>query len=58
MSRFVTVFLSSVIAMAVIGFFVGIGDGVPKPDGVNESSLVDLRPSDSAVVDTKLSSGT
>ena len=40
MSRFVTVFLSSVIAMAVIGFFVGIGAGVPKPDGVNESTLV------------------
>lgn len=54
MSRGVTVLLCSVIALAVIGFFVGIGDGVPKPDGVNESSLVDLRPSDSDLAGGKL----
>ena len=54
MNRLATVFLSSVIAMAVIGFLVGIGAGVPKPDGVNQSSLIELRPSDSAAADTKL----
>jgi nitrate reductase (cytochrome), electron transfer subunit len=54
MNRLATVFLSSVIAMAIIGFFVGIGAGVPKPDGVNKSSQVDLRPSESAVTNTKL----
>ena len=57
MNRLATVFLSSVIAIAVIGYFVGIGDGVPKPDGVNESSLDRPRPSDSAVSGHEVGSG-
>lgn len=54
MNRLVTVFLSSVIALAVIGFFVGIGDGVPKPDGVGDSTLVDLGQPEPAITHTKL----
>ncbi len=54
MNRLATVFLSSIIALAVIGFFVGIGDGVPKPDAVSESSLVDLGQSAPAITNTKL----
>lgn len=53
MNRLATAFLSFVMAIAVIGFFVGIGDGVPKPDGVNESLLVDLGPSNTEITDTK-----
>lgn len=41
MNRVTTVFLSLVIAVAVVGFFVGIGDGVPKPDGLHKSPLDD-----------------
>lgn len=40
MSRFAPVFLAGVIAFAVVGYFVGITDGVPQPDGVQELSLV------------------
>ncbi|MBN8603257.1 MAG: nitrate reductase cytochrome c-type subunit [Planctomycetes bacterium] len=54
MNRFATVFLSSVMAIAIIGFFVGIGAGVPKPDGIHESSLLDIQTSASAEADTKL----
>ncbi len=54
MNRLATIFLSFIIAIAAIGFFVGIGDGVPKPDGVNKSSLVDLSPLKAAITDTKL----
>jgi cytochrome c-type protein NapB len=32
--RFTTVFLFALIAFAMIGYVVGISDGVPKPDGV------------------------
>ena len=54
MNRIVTVLLSSVIAAAVVGFFVGIGDGVPKPNNSNESSIAELRTSAAAATDTKL----
>lgn len=53
MNRLTTVFLSVVMAMAVIGFFVGIGDGVPKPDGLADSSLVDHEASGVAGSDAK-----
>lgn len=39
MSRLSTVFLSVVIAVAVMGYFVGLSDGVPKPDGLRDSPL-------------------
>ena len=54
MKRLTPVFLSFVIAIAVIGFFVGIGNGLPKPDGLYESSLIDRKPSKTAVTDAKL----
>ena len=54
MKRLATVLLSCVMAMAVVGFFVGIGDGVPKPDGISPSPLVDLGPSELTSADTKL----
>ncbi|KAA1258445.1 Nitrate reductase cytochrome c-type subunit (NapB) [Rubripirellula obstinata] len=54
MNRLTTVFLSLVIAVAVIGYFVGIGDGVPQPDGFYESSLVDRDLSQAAANDVKL----
>ncbi len=54
MNRLATVFLSSVIAIAVIGFLVGIGDGVPKPDGVSASPLSGIDPSEPAATHTKL----
>ncbi|QDT67482.1 Nitrate reductase cytochrome c-type subunit (NapB) [Planctomycetes bacterium MalM25] len=39
MKRLSTIFLSVVIAVAVIGYFVGLSDGVPKPDGLGDSPL-------------------
>lgn len=39
--RLAPIFLSSVIAIAVVGYFVGIMDGVPQPDGLREPSLVE-----------------
>lgn len=39
-SRLAPVFLSAVIALAVIGYFVGISDGVPLPDGLGDTALV------------------
>ncbi len=41
MRRLTTIGLSMVIAVAVIGFFVGIDDGVPQPDGFYESPIID-----------------
>ena len=39
--------LIGIIGVAVIGYFVGLSDGVPQPDGVGESSLVvDVDPSE------------
>ena len=46
MNRVATVLLCCVMTMAVVGFFVGIGDGVPKPDGISPSNLNSLPPSD------------
>ncbi len=37
MNRMTTIGLSLIIAVAVIGFFVGIDDGVPKPEGFYDS---------------------
>jgi cytochrome c-type protein NapB len=34
--RLSTLFLSGVIAVAVLGFFVGLADGVPRPNGQDE----------------------
>lgn len=34
--RLVTLFLSAVIGIAAIGYFVGLADGVPQPDGLWE----------------------
>lgn len=39
--RFTTVFLVVLIAFAVIGFMVGILDGVPKPDGSDAISIAE-----------------
>ncbi len=38
--RLSTLFLAAVMGFAVIGFFVGITDGVPQPDGLHTSPLV------------------
>ncbi len=38
--RLAPVFFSCVIAVAVVGYFVGIMDGVPQPDGWREPTLV------------------
>ncbi|TWT66670.1 diheme cytochrome c precursor [Allorhodopirellula solitaria] len=54
MNRLTMIFLSLVIAVAVIGYFVGIGDGVPQPDGYYESSLVDAELSRTPADDAKL----
>lgn len=40
MSRLATVFFAAVIAVAVVGFFVGIAEGVPQPNGQAETALV------------------
>lgn len=39
MSRLTTILFAVVIAVAVTGFFIGIGAGVPLPDGFYESPL-------------------
>ena len=39
-SRLVTVFLSLVIAVAIVGYFIGIADGVPQPDGMQTADLM------------------
>ncbi|TWT84650.1 Nitrate reductase cytochrome c-type subunit (NapB) [Planctomycetes bacterium CA13] len=54
MNRLTTIFLSLVIAIAVIGYFVGIGDGVPQPDGLYESALLDRELARTAASDAKL----
>lgn len=54
MNRLTTVFLSFVIAFAVVGFFVGIGNGVPKSSGLNETSLGDRALHPAAASDAKL----
>lgn len=54
MNRLTTVFLSLVMAVAVVGYFVGLGDGVPKPDGLYDSPLLDREISATAASDTKL----
>ncbi len=38
--RLAPIFFSCVIAVAVVGYFVGIMDGVPQPDGLREPALV------------------
>ena len=38
--RLAPIFFSCVIAVAVVGYFVGIMDGVPQPDGMREPALV------------------
>ncbi|KAA5539756.1 diheme cytochrome c precursor [Roseiconus nitratireducens] len=38
--RWAPIFFSCVIAVAVIGYFVGIMDGVPQPDGMDQTALV------------------
>ncbi|QDT11969.1 diheme cytochrome c precursor [Planctomycetes bacterium K23_9] len=40
MNRLTTIFLSVVIAVAVVGFFVGLGQGVPQPDGMLDTAMV------------------
>lgn len=40
-SRLTTIFLSAVIAVAVIGYFVGLADGVPAPKGLHSHGLLD-----------------
>lgn len=40
-SRLTTIFLSAVIAFAVMGFFVGLADGVPTPKGLHSHGLLD-----------------
>lgn len=40
-SRLSTIFLSTVIAVAVIGYFVGLADGVPAPKGLPSHGLLD-----------------
>ncbi|TWU04629.1 nitrate reductase cytochrome c-type subunit [Stieleria varia] len=40
MRRLAPIFFSCIIAIAVVGFFVGIMDGVPQPDGLHEPALV------------------
>lgn len=54
MSRLSTVFLSVVIALAVMGYFVGLSDGVPKPDGLRDSPLYTLESGPTAADDAKL----
>lgn len=39
-SRVATICLSLVIAFAIIGYFIGIADGVPQPDGLQSTDLV------------------
>ncbi len=38
--RLVPIFLAGVIAVAVVGYFVGIMAGVPQPDGMRQTALV------------------
>lgn len=40
-SRLSTIFLSAVMAVAVIGYFVGLADGVPAPKGLNPHGMLD-----------------
>ncbi len=54
MNRLTTIFLAVVMAVAVTGFFVGLRDGVPQPDGFAESALVDHRLQHAAASDVKL----
>jgi cytochrome c-type protein NapB len=53
-SRLTTVFLATVIACALVGYFVGISDGVPQPDGMGESSLPESVPSAAVASNPKL----
>ncbi|TWU37390.1 diheme cytochrome c precursor [Novipirellula artificiosorum] len=40
LARVSTLFLAGVIGVAVIGYFVGLADGVPQPDGMLESTIL------------------
>ncbi len=40
--RWMTIFLVLIIACSLIGYFVGISDGVPMPDGMGETAVVEL----------------
>lgn len=52
--RLTTIFLSLVIAIAAIGYFVGIGAGVPIPHGFHDSSLIDQELHRAKAKDAKL----
>ncbi len=40
MKRISSVFLSCIIAIAVVGYFVGIADGVPQPEGMQQTAFI------------------
>jgi nitrate reductase (cytochrome), electron transfer subunit len=52
--RWVEVFLSGVIAVAVMGYFVGMMDGVPQPDGLDSPTLLTHFDNLDAGADSKL----
>ena len=54
MKRWANVCLSLLIALAVIGYLVGIGDGVPTPDAASESWLIDAGSGRVSTQDSKL----
>ena len=53
-SRLTTIFLSAVIAVAVIGYFVGLADGVPTPKGLNPHGILDKYGHDPALAEASM----
>jgi cytochrome c-type protein NapB len=52
--RIAPIFFSCLIAIAVVGYFVGIMDGVPQPDGLEQTALVAKFDSERVEADPKL----
>lgn len=54
MRRLAPIFFACVIAIAVVGYFVGIMDGVPQPDGLEQTALVAKLDQEKIKTDPKL----
>ncbi len=52
--RIAPIFFSCVIALAAVGYFVGISNGVPKPDGIEQKPLSSKRDLENAAKNPKL----
>ncbi|EMI53969.1 diheme cytochrome c precursor [Rhodopirellula sallentina] len=54
LKRLAPIFFACVIAIAFIGYAIGISDGVPQPDGMDETALITQYDQDEVKADPKL----